>query len=233
MLIPLLQLDAHPHNANVMAEGMLAKLASHIRATGRYPPLIVRRMSSSECGQNPNSCVTLPAGHHEETVDARYQILDGHHRALALRQLGHARAQCDVWEDVDDQHADLLLLTLNRLHGEDDPFKRGELIARLSLATSTDHLARLLPDPLERIERLKALAASRLEPVPAPKDLEEPPRAVTFFIEASAYPLLLQRLREIDPDRTQALLKALGIHRAASAPRGAQAHASPENGQSS
>ena len=234
MLIPLSQLFAHPHNANVMPEALLAKLAAHIRATGRYPPLIVRRMGASDDRQNPiGPDRPIDVGDQQQAADARYQILDGHHRALALRHLGHAHARCEVWENVDDQQADMLLLTLNRLQGEDDPFKRGELIARLSLAAPLAELARLLPDPPERIERLKALAAPRLDPVPAPKDLEEPPRAITFFIEAPAYPLLLKRLREIDPDRTHALLKALGVDHAGTTPRGAQPQASPANGQSS
>ena len=59
-LISLNALDAHPDNANHMPAATLAKLITHIRDSGEYPPLIVRP--------------------HPKNAD-RFQILDGHHRA--------------------------------------------------------------------------------------------------------------------------------------------------------
>src|SRR5262245_40077038 len=109
-MIALDQLDDHPENANRMTPDALAKLRLHISRTGNYPPLIVRR--SPACAD-------------------RHQILDGHHRAKALRELGHTSAQCAVWDVQDDRRAAMLLLTLNRLHGEDDPRRRGTLLAKL------------------------------------------------------------------------------------------------------
>ncbi|HVP74119.1 MAG TPA: ParB/RepB/Spo0J family partition protein [Phycisphaerales bacterium] len=204
MLIALSQLQAHPHNANVMPEGLLAKLAAHIRETGRYPALIVRPMGGG---------------------DRHYQILDGHHRALALRRLGHDRALCEVWDDVDDQQAAILLLTLNRLRGEDDPFKRGGLMAGLALERPRTDLARLLPDELARIDRLMALATPALAQEPQPqrdRGVPQPPRSLTFFLDAAAYEQALLRLRELDSDRTRALLKALTIDGGVEAGLGAQ-----------
>src|SRR5690348_11264890 len=86
-------LAPHPLNANVLPEDLREKLAAHIRATGRYPHLIVRPHPKQE---------------------GRFEVLDGHYRLLVLKELGHADARCDVW-DANDREAKLLLATLNRL----------------------------------------------------------------------------------------------------------------------
>jgi ParB-like chromosome segregation protein Spo0J len=193
MLIPLEQLAAHPANANVMPADLLAKLQAHIRATDRYPPLIVR-----------------PHGE-------GFQILDGHHRAVVLRRLGHTHAQCDVWRDIDDRQAAMLLLTLNRLHGADDPLRRGALLAELTREADLTPaaLAKLLPDNLERIEKLIDLA-SPIDRAAIVDDADVPdraamPQAVTFFLTDVQRAAVLARLQAIDRDRSVALVKALGV----------------------
>lgn len=190
MLIPLEHLHAHPANANVMPETLLAKLQAHIEQTGRCPPLIVR---PRECGG--------------------YEILDGHHRAIVLRRLGRPQAECEVWPDIDDARATLLLLTLNRLHGEDDPHRRGSLLIELQRHLDEDELVRLLPDDLERIERLTALARETVAPaaVTPPDDLPPPPLAMTFFLDEWQHARLVKRLRAVDPDRTRALIRLLKL----------------------
>src|SRR5262245_50580941 len=127
-LIPLNKLDAHPSNANRMAPDLFEKLKAHVRSSGNYPPLIVRK--------HPKKA-------------GRYQILDGHHRARALRELRHRVARCVVWKVRDEHHAALLLLTLNRLHGEDDPKLRGRLLEQLGRCEDIQDLAELLPDSEE------------------------------------------------------------------------------------
>lgn len=181
-------LDAHPDNANVMPDALLDKLINHIRETGNCPPLIVRP---------------------HPTAHGRYQLLDGHHRAEALRQLGWSEALCDVW-DVDDEQASMLLLTLNRLHGEDDPHRRGELLARLRSSMSVEQLAAKLPDDAKQITRLIGLTQPPPQPAP-PRDVEDMPHAVTFFVTAAQRKALLAKLREIDSDRTSALLQVLKL----------------------
>ena len=100
--IPLTHLRSRADNANIMPEALLIKLAGHIERTGRYPHLIVRPMPG-ETGA--------------------YEILDGHHRAEALRRLRSETARCEVWE-VDDDEALVLLATLNRLQGRDEVRRR-------------------------------------------------------------------------------------------------------------
>jgi ParB-like chromosome segregation protein Spo0J len=134
-MIPLGDLVAHPLNSNVMPEDLQAKLRAHIKRTGRYPFLVVRP-------------------HPDEP--GKFQVLDGHHRVAILRDLGHTEARCDVWE-VNDREARLLLATLNRLQGQDQPRKRAELIHELMGEMSLDDLAGLLPETDKQIEELHAL----------------------------------------------------------------------------
>jgi ParB-like chromosome segregation protein Spo0J len=134
-MVPLDDLLPHPLNSNVMPEDLRAKLKAHIKRTGRYPFLVVRR-------------------HPEEP--GRYQVLDGHHRVAILGELGHREARCDVWE-VDDREAKLLLATLNRLQGQDQPLKRAQLIHELLGEMSLGDLSGLLPETDKQLEELHAL----------------------------------------------------------------------------
>ena len=171
--IPLDALEPHPENSNRMPPHLLEKLKGHIRRTGRYEPLIVRPLNN----------------------DGRYQILNGHHRARALRELGHTHARCDVWE-VDDAEARLLLATLNRLEGRDDPSARALLVARLAEGRSAADLARLLPEPPDAVERLLRLAQPPPAPL-APDALEPIARPMTFFLTEEQHALVSEALREV------------------------------------
>lgn len=181
-------LDGHPENANVMGAEALEKLAAHIGKSGQYPPLIVRA--------------------HPERV-GRYQLLDGHHRAKALRQLGYRDAECVVWA-VDDEQAMMLLLTLNRLHGEDDPRRRGALLKRLAESQELEALAAQLPDDLERMSRLIALVEP--PPMPAePREVDDMPHAVTFFLSGAQRRALFARLDAVGGERSAALMELVGL----------------------
>ena len=155
-----------------MPDDLKRKLAENIRLTGDYPPLIVRP--------------------HPDDMDA-YQLIDGHQRADALRELGVDVATCYVWP-CDDQTALRLLATLNRLEGQDVPAKRAALLAELTALVSVEELSLLLPESPEGIEQtlkllefdvdsliadlesaaqLRALAAPRLISFAVPADDEE------------------------------------------------------------
>lgn len=198
-LLALASLDAHPANANRMAAGLFAKLKLHLERSGEYPPLIVRR--------------------HPARSD-RFEILDGHHRARALRELGYEEARCEIWEVDDDSRAALLLLTLNRLHGEDDPYKRGLLMDVLAHSMDEESLANLLPDSAEQI---RALIDLTRPPPPEsalakPPDLDQMPRAVTFFLTGPQHDRLTRTLRHVNAeDRSAALVKLLRLNHEACA----------------
>lgn len=178
--IPLNSLHAHPHNSNVMPDELFAKLVRHVKRTDRYPPVLVR----------PHANV--------------YQILDGHHRVAALRELGRDAARCVVWE-VDDDEALVLLATLNRLQGVDDPRKRGVLLAKLSASRDASAMAALLPDARDRLERLMALAQEAPRPRPA-SVAHELPCAVHFFLLPDQKRALESKLKAIGGPRETALM---------------------------
>lgn len=181
-------LDDHPDNANRMGEDLLAKLVAHIRDNGKYPPLIIR-----------------PHPQHA----GRYQILDGHHRAKALHQLGRTEACCEIW-DVDEAQTDLLLLTLNRLCGEDDPYRRGALLKRAADLCDLSELAAKLPEDVQKIRKL--IEATQAPPSPAPPpDLASMPHAVTFFLTAPQRDRLFDRLKAVARDRSEALVALLEL----------------------
>jgi ParB-like chromosome segregation protein Spo0J len=179
--IPLDQLQRHPENSNRMPPRLMEKLKSHIQRTGLYEPLVVRPVNCELPAQAGNpQCV--------------YQILNGHHRAEVLRQLGHTHARCDVWP-VNDADALVLLATLNRLEGRDDPAARARLVAKLAGGRSPEDLARLLPEPADAVARLLALA----EPPPAPLAAEAAAlaaRPMTFFLTDEQHALVREALAE-------------------------------------
>ena len=144
-MVPLDDLLPHPLNSNVMPPYLQAKLRAHIKRTGRYPFLVVRP-------------------HPDEP--GKYQVLDGHHRVAVLRDLGHTEARCDVWQ-VDDREAKLLLATLNRLQGQDQPLRRAELVHELLSEMNLADLAGLLPETDKQIEELHALLEFSAEEVAA------------------------------------------------------------------
>jgi len=184
--IPLNDLAPHPRNSNVMPEALLSKLKAHIHDTGHYPPLIVR--------PHPPSAITDPP----------FQLLDGHHRAVALRALGHTAARCEVW-DVDDDEALVLLATLNRLEGRDDPKKRAALVAELHTRVDFAALVGRLPEDGDAVRKLLELAEPPKAPAP-PTPLDAMPVAVHFFLLPPQKRELDARLEAIGGSREDALM---------------------------
>ena len=140
--IPLDKLLPHPENPNKMSKQTFEKLKRHIKQSLNYEPLIVRSHPDPDsAGEN------------------HFQIINGHHRANALKQLGETFADCVIW-NVDDNQARILLATLNRLGGKDELSLKSELIKSLSEKFSSKELAKLLPDTKTAIERLKDITKS-------------------------------------------------------------------------
>jgi ParB-like chromosome segregation protein Spo0J len=180
--VPLGDLVPHPLNSNVMSDDLREKLKAHIKRTGRYPFLVVR-----------------PFGE-------KYQVLDGHHRVAILRDLGHAEARCDVW-DVDDREAKLLLATLNRLEGQDQPIKRAQLIHELLGEMGMEDLAGLLPETDRQLEDLHSLLEFPAEEVAAQLEAEAEeaekvlPRVMSFVVNLDQEDLI-ERAVETASDGT-------------------------------
>ncbi|MCP4262879.1 MAG: ParB N-terminal domain-containing protein [Planctomycetes bacterium] len=135
------KLIPHPDNPNRMSKGKFTKLLRNIERTGCYEPLVVR-----PCPQKPGC----------------FQIINGHHRWHALKELGHKTAEAVVW-DINDQDTDIMLATLNRLGGSDVLDKKLALLKRLNqsaFAGRTTELAKLLPQTANQIKRLTKFTIS-------------------------------------------------------------------------
>jgi len=155
--IPLAKLYEHPGNPNTMSAVVFGKLVRNIERTGRYEPLVVRPHRS------------MPGG---------FEILNGHHRVKALAKLGYESADAVVWE-VDDEQADILLATLNRLCGSDKMSKRSAILKRLSERLSSGEIARLLPETASQIEKLLTLKLPDVTMAAGVNSFAEP---LVFFV---------------------------------------------------
>jgi ParB family chromosome partitioning protein len=133
--ISLDKLIAHPDNPNRMSRPNMNKLMRNIKRSGLYEPLVVR---------------THPKDH------SLFEIINGYHRCKALRELGYEEVDCVVWE-MNDEQADILLGTLNRLCGTDELTKKLTLLKRLNKRIESAKLAKLLPQTARQIERLANL----------------------------------------------------------------------------
>lgn len=136
--VPLGKLVAHPLNPNVMPDELLTKLGENIKREADYPPLVVRPHPQRR---------------------GRYQVLDGHQRVKVLEQIGATTARVYVWP-CSDADADLLVATLNRLHGEDQPARRAALLKELLASFPQADLATLVPESERDID----LALAGLDP---------------------------------------------------------------------
>lgn len=130
--LPLEKLIPHPESPNRMSRANFGKLMRHIKQTGCYEPLVVRRHPQKR------GC---------------FQIINGYHRCAALKKLNHATAQAVVW-DIDDEQTDILLATLNRLGGRDILDRKLAILRRLCAKRSARELAKLLPQTKGQLERL-------------------------------------------------------------------------------
>ncbi len=156
--IPIEKLVAHPDSPNRMSNKNFAKLVRNIERTGRYEPLIVR-----PCPGRENL----------------FQIINGHYRCRALRQLGYETAEAMVW-DIDDHDADILLASINRLGGRDVLDKKLALLCRLNERMQDRDLAKLLPLSRPQIQKLTKISSDGLSGIKLAKsDFATP---LVFFV---------------------------------------------------
>jgi hypothetical protein len=158
--VPVEMLIENPNSPNRMSKSSFAKLVRNIERTGLYEPIIVRNRDRD---RNSNS---------------QYEIINGHYRLKALKQLGYKTVDICVW-DVDDQRNDILLATLNRLSGSDILEKKLALLSHLSSQSDSKKLSELLPLTSGQIERYRDL---NLPGKPAKHDRECFAEPLIFFV---------------------------------------------------
>ena len=193
--ITLDKLIAHPDNPNRMSKAKFAKLLRNIERTGLYEPLVVR-----PCPGKPDC----------------FQIINGHHRWRALRELDYKTAEALIW-DVDDQDTDILLATLNRLGGSDVFNKKLSLLKRLNKSTldgRATQLAKLLPQTASQIKRLTELAISDCRKA-VENHKSQLLNPLVFFLNDKQQEVVAKALSaamsEVEEGRTKALKNAAAL----------------------
>ena len=179
--IQSIQLDkllSHPDNPNRMSKANLARMVRNIKLSGRYEPLVVRPCPDE-------------AGF--------FQIINGHHRRDALAELGYKIADCIVW-DVDDEQADILLATLNRLGGSDELAKKLKLLRRLNKRIESTELSKLLPQTKKQIERLGNL---KMPSAPARMGARSFAEPMVFFLSDAQQRLIEEALSLVKGSRDE------------------------------
>ena len=166
---------AHPDNPNRMSKANFTKLIRNIEQTGRYEPLIVRPCPQKNC----HSCASRNP---DDDRISCFQIINGHHRWQALRELGYKTAEAIVW-DIDDNDTDILLATLNRLGGSDILEKKLVLLKRLNQRMDTRELAKLLPQTTKQIKRLTSILDTRFSIPDEHRASRSKYRALVFFVD--------------------------------------------------
>ena len=187
--ISLEKLVAHPENPNQMSRGNFLKLNRNIERSGLYEPLIVRK--------HPKR-------------DGFFEIINGHHRCEALKELGYKEGDCAVW-DVDDHEVGVLLVTLNRLGGTDRVDKKLALLKRLNKRAGAAELAKLLPATARQIERLSNLKRPA-EPIKVRADAFA--RSLVFFVNDDQEAVIEEALKKIQEkigSRPRAAKKAAAV----------------------
>lgn len=171
--IAISKLLANPANPNVMSDFRFCKLVRNIERTGLYEPIVVRPHPKKK------SC---------------FEIINGHHRVKALEKLGRKEADCVVW-DVDDEQTAVLLATLNRLTGSDEPAKKIELLKELKQRMWTVELAKILPQTAKQIEQLTNLKLSNVPVRPAGEVFAIP---LMFFVNPQQKDVIEKALSSIE-----------------------------------
>ncbi len=187
--ISLERLIAHPDNPNRMSKANLAKLMRNIEQTGRYEPIIVRPHPQRK------GC---------------FQIINGEHRCKALAKLGYKEVNSIVW-DVDDEQADILLATLNRLVGTDQVDRKLALLKRLNKKIKAAELAKFLPATAKQIERLVNLKRPRQPANINPQSFANP---MVFFVNDAQQETIenaLSLAQESGSEKTKALRRAAAL----------------------
>ncbi len=134
------QLKPDPRNANQCSPEIEEKIRSNMAKSGFCPALMVRKSGKY------------------------YTIIDGHHRLKVAKKLGWTELPCQIVEANEDE-AGLLLLTLNRLRGEDNLQKRAVLIQDLLSTFDKTTLSQLIPESETDIDELLTLLSFEADKV--------------------------------------------------------------------
>ncbi len=182
--VPIENLIENPNSPSRMSKPTFAKLVRNIERTGLYEPVIVRHV-----GWASAHAVKAMSNERQAT---KYEIINGHARVKALKQLGYKNVDVCIW-DAGDMQADILSITLNRLSGTDILEKKLALLNRLSNQSDAKQLSELLPFTSGQIERYRNL---KLPSKPAKQDSDSFAEPVVFFVNKEQKQIIEQAIQK-------------------------------------
>jgi hypothetical protein len=191
--IPIDKLFAHPGHPNRMSRRNFARLVRNIERTGRYEPLVVRPCPARSCHSQQDTLQCCESRNPEAKRQVKhrcFEIINGHHRLQALKQLGYETVDAIVW-DLNDAEADILLCSLNRLKGSDVLNKKRALLDRINRDVHAREMAKLLPYTRSQIEKLKNI---KVPSVPANIDVKSFAVPMVFFLSAEQQQIVAKAL---------------------------------------
>jgi hypothetical protein len=125
----------HPKNTNRISKMFSKKLLYNIQHIGLYETITVRP---------------------HPVEKNKFEILNGHVRLEALKEIGQKTVKCDIW-NVDNIKTDLFLAILNKLRGSDVPELRMNLLFDLMKSLPKDELAAHIPETMAYLKKLEKL----------------------------------------------------------------------------
>jgi hypothetical protein len=176
-------------------------LRGWIDRTGRYEPLVVR-----PCGEWEARC---------------YEVIHGHGRLRVLRELGHTRVACVVWE-VSEVEAMLYGATMNKVRGREVTRRRVALLREIAEQVGGNEEVRKqgnegvwkwmgerLIETAGVLRRVLGEDAERGEVVATAEEMRE---AFTVFLSPVEKRRVVEILRGVDRDVATALLRTLNVN---------------------
>jgi ParB-like chromosome segregation protein Spo0J len=187
--LPLDAFVPHPQNTNKISKMFLKKLRYNIQQVGLYETITVRK---------------------HPTERDKFEILNGHARLDALREIGRKTVKCDIW-NVDDTNACLFLAILNRLRGSDVPELRMSLLFDLLKVRTKDELAAHLPETSAYLSKLERLPEDIQEEIEKTTELSDVV-VINFFLSIENHKIVTNALDRITKefhvsDSSEALVK--------------------------
>ena len=166
--VPIEILIENPNNPNRMSKPNFKKLVRNIKSTGLYEPVIVKKKRT------------------------KFEIINGHSRVKALKQLGYQNVDICIW-DIGDTQTDILSITLNRLSGTDILEKKLALLKKLFKESNTKQLSELLPFNSGQIERYRNL---KLPNKPAKQKKDNFAEPLIFFVDNKQKKIIEQAIQK-------------------------------------
>lgn len=191
--IPLNALVFNPINSNRISKMYAKKLRHNIEETCHYETLTVRPHPSQ---QN------------------HFELLNGHARFTALRDLGETSAKCDIW-NVDDRQSNLFMAILNKLRGSEVAELRMELLFDLMGKYSIEELSSHIPETKSYLMRLERLP-EELEKAPVEKEKADVV-VISFYLNHDEHRIVNDAIEDIIkkfqlPDSGKALVQLAKLY---------------------